>query len=79
MADHRISLADELSEYVEAQLETGFFASHSEFFATLIRTAQRENGPLRALLAEGGQGDLRDLPLDEIIERARSNIKSPAT
>ena len=79
MADHRISLPDDLSEYIEAQLETGFFISPSDYIASLVQTDQRENGPLRALLADGEQSDLRDTPLDEIIERARSKIKSPAT
>lgn len=79
MADHHITFSDEMSAYLEAQVATGFFASPDEYIETLVQRDQRENGSLRELLAEGERSGVGEFSHDEIVERARSKAKSPAS
>ena len=80
MATMNISLPGQMRAYVEAQVATGYFANASDFIRQLIRFDQEEGrGRLRELIAEGEKSGVSDLSIDEIIAKAREQVKSRAS
>ncbi len=79
MATMNISLPGQMRAYVEAQVATGYFANASDFIRHLIRFDQEEGrGRLRELIAEGEKSGVSELSFDEIIAKAREQVKSRA-
>lgn len=80
MATMNISLPDPMKNWIATQIDSGKYASSSDYVRDLIRRDQEkatEVQAIRAALIEGEKSGLSERTIDEImntvIERKRSN------
>lgn len=76
MATMNISLPDAMREWVEAQLESGFYANNSDYIRDLIRKDQQRAAKLavlqQAITAGLESGDTGVLDMQAIKQQARA-------
>ncbi len=78
-----ISVPQTMAEYIEQEVQSGEFASTSDFLRTLVREHQTRRSraasdeELRAAIREGLEsGDRSPLNMQEIIARAQERLDS---
>ena len=74
-----ISMPDQMSAWVEAQIETGRYGNVSEYFRDLVRQDQDRRdaaiAELRILLDRAEASGLSDRSLPEVLDAARAEAK----
>jgi len=74
-----ISMPDQMSEWVEAQINAGRYGNVSEYFRDLVRRDQerRESaiGELRTMLDRAKASGISDKTLPEVLEAARQEAR----
>ena len=75
MATMNISLPDSMRDWVESQLETGFYANNSDYIRDLIRKdqqrTQKQMQLQQAIVAGIESGDAGALDMQAIKQKAR--------
>ncbi len=78
MATMNISVPDPMKDWVQSQVETGAYASTSDYVRDLIRQDQENRNKIQALQAAitaGLESGVSDKSFNEIIKEARKNLK----
>jgi antitoxin ParD1/3/4 len=79
MATMTVSLPDPMKDWVEAQIQTGAYASSSDYVRDLIRRDREQKArvdALRKLIDEAEESGISPRGLDEIFAEARAIAKS---
>ena len=79
MATMTVSLPDPMKDWVEAQIQTGAYASSSDYVRDLIRRDREQKArvdALRKLIDEADASGISPRGLDEIFVDARAIAKS---
>jgi antitoxin ParD1/3/4 len=79
MATMTVSLPDPMKDWVEAQIQTGAYASSSDYVRDLIRRDREQKArvdALRKLIDEAEASGISSRNLDEIFTEARAIAKS---
>lgn len=80
MATMNISMPGPMKDWVQVQIESGKYASSSDYVRDLIRRDQQRAEKLQVLQAavtEGLESGVGDKSMDEIRARARRLAKNP--
>lgn len=75
---HTISLPEKMSHFVTKQIDTGRYASVSDYMRSLIRNDQDKKElafeELRLLIKEGEKGEAVPFSMDDIIKSAKEKM-----
>lgn len=71
MAGLRVSLPDEMREWIDAQVESGEYADTSDYIRDLVRYDRREREAIRLALIEGEQSGISPLKVGDVVAAAR--------
>jgi antitoxin ParD1/3/4 len=77
MAGIRVSLPDEMREWIDAQVESGEYADTSDYIRDLVRYDRREREAIRLALIEGEQSGISPLKVGDIVAAAKRGRKAP--
>ena len=75
MAGLRVSLPDEMREWIDAQVESGEYADTSDYIRDLVRYDRREREAIRLALIEGEQSGVSPLKVGDIMAEAMRGRK----
>ena len=74
MATMNVSLPDPMREWVETQIESGEYASSSDYVRDLIRQDQRKQKLLQRALTEGVNSGQSPRTVEDIMDAAQKKL-----
>jgi antitoxin ParD1/3/4 len=75
MATLKISVPDNMKEWIDSQVTAGGYANASDYIGDLIRHDQRERESIQLALIEGERGGVSERSVSDIARLARRRLQ----